>query len=255
MRAAPAHLESKLRFWDLSVGQIAAAFAGIMLGVAWAKFLSPLHGMWGAMSGAYIAALPVVPVFVASQTELDLGGLLVGAIRWRRLEGRYLPGAGETAQGYLLSDEHADSGPGEEAEVLERELAGSVGRPASGHQRRPECAGHHERLRHHQRRRPGPRQPRVAEQRKREVMIVNRTARRAGGGLPAAGELLAVEAIDRTGLIVTSEGALVRIFRVTPRNPLLMSVGEREKTAAAFQRLLSQLGADETCRSTSTPGR
>ena len=29
------------------------------------------------MSGAYIAALPVVPVFVASQTELDLGGLLV----------------------------------------------------------------------------------------------------------------------------------------------------------------------------------
>lgn len=122
MRAAPAHLESKLRFWDLSVGQIAAAFAGIMLGVAWAKFLSPLHGMWGAMSGAYIAALPVVPVFVASQTELDLGGLVVGAIRWRRLEGRYLPGAGETAQGYLLRDEHADSGPGGEAEVLEREL-------------------------------------------------------------------------------------------------------------------------------------
>ncbi len=122
MRAAPAHLESKLRFWDLSVGQIAAAFAGIMLGVAWATFLSPLDGMWGAMSGAYIAALPVVPVFVASQTELDLGGLLVGAIRWRRLEGRYLPGAGETAQGYLLLDEHADSGPGGEAEVLEREL-------------------------------------------------------------------------------------------------------------------------------------
>src|SRR6516164_1957654 len=91
MRAAPAHLESKLRFWDLSVGQIAAAFAGIMLGVAWAKFLSPLPGMWGAMSGAYIAALPVIPVFVASQTELDLGGLVVGAVRWRRLDGRYLP--------------------------------------------------------------------------------------------------------------------------------------------------------------------
>jgi hypothetical protein len=122
VRAAPAHLESKLRFWDLSVGQIAAAFAGIMLGVAWAKFLSPLHGMWGAMSGAYIAALPVVPVFVASQTELDLGGLLVGAVRWRHLEGRYLPGAGETAQGYLLSDERSDSGPGEGTEVLELEL-------------------------------------------------------------------------------------------------------------------------------------
>jgi hypothetical protein len=119
MRAAPAHLESKLRFWDLSVGQIAAAFAGIMLGVAWAKFLSPLHGMWGAMSGAYIAALPVIPVFVASQTELDLGGLVVGAVRWRRLEGRYLPGAGETAPGYLLWDEHTDIGPGVGAEFLQ----------------------------------------------------------------------------------------------------------------------------------------
>jgi len=75
---------------------------------------------------------------------------------------------------------------------------------------------------------------------------VKRKARRLVGELPAAGELLTIEAIDRTGLIVTSEGALVRIFRVTPRNPLLMSVGEREKTAAAFQRLVSQLGADET---------
>ena len=67
-----------------------------------------------------------------------------------------------------------------------------------------------------------------------------------GRGLPQAGELLAVEAIDRTGLIVTSEGALVRIFRVTPPNPLLMSAGEREKTAGAFARLVSQLGAEET---------
>ena len=67
-----------------------------------------------------------------------------------------------------------------------------------------------------------------------------------GRGLPQAGELLAVEAIDRTGLIVTSEGALVRVFRVTPPNPLLMSAGEREKTAGAFARLVSQLGAEET---------
>jgi len=123
VRAAPAHLESKLRFWELSVGQIAAAFAGIMLGVAWAKFLSPLPGMWGAMSGAYIAALPVIPVFVASQTDLDLGGLVVGAFRWRRLEGRYLPGAGETAHGYPLIDERSDTALCDDAEVLQPWLA------------------------------------------------------------------------------------------------------------------------------------
>ena len=64
--------------------------------------------------------------------------------------------------------------------------------------------------------------------------------------LPEAGELLAVEAIDRTGLIVTSEGAFVRIFRVVPPNPLLMSPEERAKTAATFQRLIAQLKADES---------
>ena len=103
MHIAPAHLESKLRFfWDLSVGQLAAAFAGIMLGFAWAKFVSPVHGMWAAMSGAYIAALPVIPVFVASQTDFDLTSLMVGAVRWRRLEGRFVPGAGQTLSGYAL---------------------------------------------------------------------------------------------------------------------------------------------------------
>jgi len=105
---APAHLESKLRFfWDLSVGQLAAAFAGIMLGFAWAKFVSPVHGMWAAMSGAYIAALPVLPVFVASQTDFDLTSLVVGAVRWRRLEGRFVPGAGQTLSGYALLAETA----------------------------------------------------------------------------------------------------------------------------------------------------
>jgi hypothetical protein len=73
--------------------------------------------------------------------------------------------------------------------------------------------------------------------------------KRGTGGwdaLPEAGELLAVETIDRTGLVVTSEGAFVRIFRVVPPNPLLMSAEERAQTAATFQRLAGQLNADQT---------
>ena len=35
----------------------------------------------------------------------------------------------------------------------------------------------------------------------------------------------AVEAIDREGLLVTSEGALVRVLRAAPKNPLVMSRG------------------------------
>ena len=67
-----------------------------------------------------------------------------------------------------------------------------------------------------------------------------------GRELPHAGELLAIEAIDQTGLIVTSEGAFVRIFKVTPPNPLLMSAPEQDKTAAGFQRLVSQLRTEES---------
>jgi hypothetical protein len=57
--------------------------------------------------------------------------------------------------------------------------------------------------------------------------------------------LLGVETVDRTGLVVTSEGAFVRIFRVVPVNPPLMSGEEREKAAATFARLISSLQADE----------
>jgi adenylylsulfate kinase-like enzyme len=65
------------------------------------------------------------------------------------------------------------------------------------------------------------------------------------GELREAGELLGVEAVDRTGLVVTSEGAFVRILRVAPVNPLLMSGEEREKIAGTFQRLISQLRDEE----------
>jgi hypothetical protein len=122
VNAAPAHLESKLRFWDFTVGQLAAAAAGILLGVAWAKFISPWHGMWGAMSGAYIAALPVIPVFVASQTEFDLGALVVGAVRWRRLEGRYVPGAGEDRGGYAITVEACEVDPGGDPQARDLDL-------------------------------------------------------------------------------------------------------------------------------------
>jgi len=67
-----------------------------------------------------------------------------------------------------------------------------------------------------------------------------------GVELPEAGELVPVEAIDRTGLIVTSEGVFARIFSVVPKNPLLMSVREQAKTAGVFQRLAASLKADET---------
>jgi hypothetical protein len=64
--------------------------------------------------------------------------------------------------------------------------------------------------------------------------------------LPAAGELCAVEALDREGLLVTSEGALVRYLRVTPKNPLVMSEAERELVGQALGQLVGRLGAGQS---------
>ena len=59
--------------------------------------------------------------------------------------------------------------------------------------------------------------------------------------LRAAGELVAVEAIDQTGLLVTSEGAFVRVLRVTPPNPLILSQADREAVANGFCHLVGRL--------------
>jgi hypothetical protein len=109
---APAHLEARLRFgWDFTVGQIAAMVGGILVGFAWANWLSPIHGIGAAVSGVYIGGLPVAAGFVASQTEFDLWAVVVSALRWGRTTGRFLPGCGPTT-GYvvLVDDDQRPSG-------------------------------------------------------------------------------------------------------------------------------------------------
>lgn len=61
-----------------------------------------------------------------------------------------------------------------------------------------------------------------------------------------AGALCAVEALDREGLLVTSEGALVRYLRVTPKNPLVMSQAEREHVGHALGQLVGRLAAGQS---------
>jgi hypothetical protein len=102
---APAHLEAKLRFgWDFTVGQIAAMIGGILVGFAWANWLSPIHGIGAAVTAVYVGGLPVAAGFVASQTEFDLWVLVLSALRWRKREGRYVPGCGAVS-GYVVSAE------------------------------------------------------------------------------------------------------------------------------------------------------
>jgi hypothetical protein len=103
---APAHLEAKLRFgWDFTVGQIAAMVAGILIGFAWANWLSPIHGIGAAVTGVYVGGLPAVAGFVASQTEFDLAAVVLGAARWRRAQARFMPGAGGCGGYVVISDQ------------------------------------------------------------------------------------------------------------------------------------------------------
>ena len=112
MNRAPAHLEWKLRFFELSVGQIATVVVGVIVAFVWARYVSPLHGLWGAASAVYVAALPAVPVVIASQSDLDLAGLAVGAVRWRRADSRFVSEeAGVRAEGYVVTV-HAEADVG-----------------------------------------------------------------------------------------------------------------------------------------------
>ncbi|MEJ7786161.1 MAG: hypothetical protein WKF96_15250 [Solirubrobacteraceae bacterium] len=63
--------------------------------------------------------------------------------------------------------------------------------------------------------------------------------------LPEAGELVPVEALSRDGVLVTSEGALVRYLRVTAKNPLVMAEAEREQVGEAFGQMASRVAAGQ----------
>ena len=70
----------------------------------------------------------------------------------------------------------------------------------------------------------------------------------ASSGVPVreAGELLALEELDQTGLAITSEGALVRVLEVMPRNPLIMADTERAQLGHGFREVLSKLRPGQT---------
>ena len=111
MNVAFKHLEAKLRFGELTIGQWTAVVVGLLFGLVFAQYLSPVGGVWGMVLGIYLGAVPASAAFFASLSEFDLGGLLVAALRGRRQPMRYLPGGGRGAQGYrLVADSECSAG-------------------------------------------------------------------------------------------------------------------------------------------------
>jgi hypothetical protein len=77
-------------------------------------------------------------------------------------------------------------------------------------------------------------------------MTTRRAGSRRSGEPGEAGDVLAVEAIDAGGLLITSEGAFVRIVKVTPPNPLILSAEEREQIAHAYCESVARLRAGQS---------
>jgi hypothetical protein len=102
MNVAFKPLEAKLRFGELSIGQWAGVIAGVLLGLAFAQFVSPVGGLWGTIIGVYVGAIPASAALFASLAEFDLWRLIVNVARWQRSEGRHLPGPGQAARGYAV---------------------------------------------------------------------------------------------------------------------------------------------------------
>ena len=113
MNIAFKHLEAKLRFGDLTVGQWAAILAGVLFAAVFAQYLSPIGGLGGVIVGVYLGAIPASAAFFAGLSEFDLWGLIREAVRWRGAAGRYVAGAGETAHGYVVLIEAGESRGGD----------------------------------------------------------------------------------------------------------------------------------------------
>jgi hypothetical protein len=87
--------------------------------------------------------------------------------------------------------------------------------------------------------------PSAAPRPRARRFLTRRAAARDRGRVAELGKLLAVEAIDRSGLLVTSEGAFVRYISVIPPNPLILSLEDQVATATAYCHCLSRLRAGQ----------
>jgi hypothetical protein len=102
MNVAYKHLDAKLRIAELTIGQWVGVALGLCIGLGWGFFLSPFGTYLTLFSAIYLAAIPCGGVLGSALYEIDLFLVVRSALRWRRLDGRFVAGAGTTASGYRV---------------------------------------------------------------------------------------------------------------------------------------------------------
>ncbi len=102
MNVAYKHLQSKLRWRELTFGQWAGLAIGAILAAVWGLYVSPLPPYLSLFTAIYLGGIPAMAVFVAAQVDFDLWRHVRWAIGWRSGEGIFAPGPGESARGYVV---------------------------------------------------------------------------------------------------------------------------------------------------------
>jgi hypothetical protein len=121
MNFAYKHLDAKLRIAGLSLGQWAMVAAVGAAAIVYGFYLSPFGVYVTLFSAVYLAALPIGATAMAALNEIDVGLLVRSAIRWRRMEGRYVPGPGP-ARGYAIRQDSTAPAIEESSEPEELDL-------------------------------------------------------------------------------------------------------------------------------------
>jgi hypothetical protein len=102
MNLAYKHLDAKLRIAELSVGQWIGIVIGLGVGIVWGVYLSPFGATPTLVSAIYLGALPAGSALVGNVTSVSPWLIVRSAVDWRRRDGRFLPGAGAEAHGYVV---------------------------------------------------------------------------------------------------------------------------------------------------------
>jgi hypothetical protein len=107
------HLESRLRLGSFSLGQWTQIVAASVLAAVFGVYASPLPTSLTIFVSIVGAGLPIALSYGAMGLEFSVGQFAAAAWRYWRDPRRFLPGAGESACGYVVHPEpvHEDSLP------------------------------------------------------------------------------------------------------------------------------------------------
>jgi hypothetical protein len=120
------HLEGKTVIGHFTLGQWAQLLAGVVLGLLFGIYLSPLPPTATIFISCLLPGLPLAASYGAMGLEFSLAQLARAAWRFWRSPRRWLPGPGGTSPGYLVvpDPDPAEQPPARRDPARPRQLEG-----------------------------------------------------------------------------------------------------------------------------------